>query len=308
MTKLSLIGVSFALLAATATAAEKRETIDNSFPSHSGKVVLVDVGPLDVTVRASDILDIRLRVELVADALTEKKAQAWLDAHRPTIQDTDDELRVTAPDPPGISLFKGVLVTRAHVELTLPLNVRPDLSTASGSLRVTGEFPDARPLRMRTASGDSELSGFAPESEARSTSGDIVLNASRAFEKVMARSASGSIELSGGARNARCDTSSGDVRLTGLLGPVGIATTSGSIVTRFDALQASDEIHITTTSGRVTVSLPPGTQPSGELVTTKGEIRSSFPGLSDPKAGRLGLSGHGPKVIVTTTSSRIELY
>ena len=42
-------------------------------------------------------------------------------------------------------------------------------------------------------------------------SGDIVLNASRAIEKLMARSASGSIELSGGARNVRCDTSSGDI-------------------------------------------------------------------------------------------------
>ena len=268
----------------------------------------MDAGPLDVTVRASDIPDIRLKIELVADALTEKKAIAWLDAHRATVQDTADELRITAPNPPGINLFKGVLVTRAHIELTLPLNVRPDLSTASGSLRVAGEFPDARPLRLRTASGDSELTGWAPEIEARSTSGDISLHASRAFERLMARSASGSIELTGGARNVRCDTSSGDVRLSGVLGPVGIATTSGNIATRFDALQPGDEIHITTTSGRVALSLPPGSQPGGELISTKGEIRSSYPGLSDPKTIRLGLSGSGPKVFVTTSSSRIEVY
>ena len=132
--------------------------------------------------------------------------------------------------------------------------------------------------------------------------------ASRAIEKLMARSASGVVELTGGARNARCDTSSGEVRLSGLLGPVGIATTSGNIVARFDALQAGDEIHITTTSGRVAVALPPGCQPGGELVSTKGEIRSSFPGLSDPKTIRLGLSGTGPKVFVTTTSSRIQVF
>lgn len=306
--RLSVIGVGLALLASTAVAAEKKESVEKSFPSQAGKVVFVDGGPLDVTVRASDIQDIRLKIELVVTAISEKKAIAWLDAHRPTVQDTTDELHITAPSPSGISFFKGVLVTRAHIELTVPLNVRPDLSTGSGSLRVAGEFPDAKPLRLRTASGDTEFTGWAPEVEARSTSGEISLRASRAIEKLMARSASGVVELTGGARNARCDTSSGEVRLSGLLGPVGIATTSGNIVARFDALQAGDEIHITTTSGRVAVALPPGCQPGGELVSTKGEIRSSFPGLSDPKTIRLGLSGTGPKVFVTTTSSRIQVF
>ncbi len=296
------------LLASAAVAAEKNEVVEKSFPSHAGKVVLVDAGPLDVSVRASDIPDIRLRIQLTVGALSAAKAYAWVEAHRPTVEDADGELRITAPSPSGISLFKGVLVTRARIELTLPLNVRPDLSTSSGSLRVEGEFSDVRPFRIRTASGDSELTGWAPEIEARSTSGDIVLRASRAIEKLMARSASGSVELSGGARNARCDTSSGDVHLSGLLGPVGIATTSGNIVARFDALAATDEVHITTTSGRVSVSLPPESQPGGELASSKGEIRSTFPGQSDPKTIRLTLSGAGPKVFVTTSSSRIELF
>jgi len=268
----------------------------------------VDGGPLDVTVRASDIQDIRLKIELIATAITEKKAIAWLDAHRATVQDSADELRITAPSPSGISLFKGVIVTRATIELTVPLNARPDLSTGSGALRVSGEFPDAKPLRLRTSSGDTEFSGWAPEVEARSTSGEVALRASRAIDNLMARSASGAVELTGGARAVRCDTSSGTVRLSGLLGPVGIATTSGNITARFDALQPADEVRVTTTSGRVAITLPPGCQPGGELVSTKGEIRSSFPGLSDPQTIRLGLSGTGPKVFVTTTSSRIEVF
>jgi hypothetical protein len=285
------------LLASAAVAAEKNEVVEKSFPSHAGKVVLVDAGPLDLSVRASDIPDIRLRIQLIADAVSGATASAWIEAHRPTVEDTDGELRITAPNPAGINLFKGVLVTRARIELTLPPNVRPDLSTGSGSLRVEGEFPDVRPFRLRTASGDSELAGWAPEIEARSTSGDIVLRASRAFEKLMARSASGSVDLSGG-----------EVHLSGLLGPAGIATTSGNIVARFDTLAPTDEVRITTTSGRVRVSLPPGSQPGGELVSSKGEIRSTFPGQSDPKTIRLTLSGAGPKVFVTTSSSRIDLF
>ena len=306
--RMPVIGALMVLLAATAAATEKHEVIEKSYPSSAGKVVLVDAGPLDLAVRASDISDIRLKVDIVVDSLTEVKADAWLAAHRPTIEDKDGELRITAPDPGGLSLLKGVLVTRARIELTLPPNVRPDLTTSSGSLRVDGEFPAVRPLRLRTAGGDSELAGWAPEIEARSTSGDIVLRASRAIEKLMIRSASGSVELSGGARNVRCDTSSGDIHFSGLLGPVGIATTSGNVVARFDALAPTDEVHITTSSGRVRVALPPGAEPGGELATAKGEIRSSFPGVSDPKTPRLDLSGKGPKVFITTTSSRIELF
>ncbi len=306
--RIPVIGVLMVLLAATAAATEKHEVIEKSYPSSAGKVVLVDAGPLDLAVRASDISDIRLKVDIVVDSLTEAKAEAWLAAHRPTIEDKDGELRITAPDPGGLSLLKGVLVTRARIELTLPPNVRPDLTTSSGSLRVDGEFPEVRPLRLRTAGGDSELTGWAPEIEARSTSGDITLRASRAIESLMVRTAGGSVELSGGARNLHCDSSSGDVHMSGLLGPAVISTTSGNVVARFDALAPADVVRVTTTSGRVRVTLPPGSEPGGELITSRGEIRSSFAGVTDPKAPRLDLSGKGPMVYITTTSSRIELY
>jgi Toastrack DUF4097 len=305
--KLPVIGTVLLLLATAATAAEKSEVIEKSFPSQAGKVVLVDAGPLDLSVRASDIQEIRVRVELVAAALSESQATAWVDAHRPTLADSEGELHITAPDPGGISLFKGVLPTRARIELILPPNVRPDLSTSSGTLLVSGEFPEARPMRLRAGSGDTELSGWAPEIEARSTSGDIVLHASKAIDKLMARSASGSVELTGGAHSVRCDTSSGDIHLSGLLGPVGIATTSGNIVARFDALASGDQVQVETGSGRVRVSLPPGSTPGGVLATTTGDIRSAFPGESDPKSTKLTLSGTGPKVLVTTRSGRIDL-
>lgn len=306
--KLPICGVVVILLASVAGAAEKAETIEKSYPSQPGKVVLVDAGPLDLTVRASEIPEIRLKVELVADALGEAQATAWVEAHRPTIEDKEGQLHITAPDPSGISLFKGVLVTRARIELTLPPNVLPDLSTSSGSLTVDGEFPDAQPLRLRSASGDTEFAGWAPNIETRSTSGDITLRASRAIDKLMARSSGGSVELSGGARSVQCDTSSGDVHLSGLLGATGIATTSGNVVARFDALPQAAEVRITTFSGRVRVSLPPGTDPGGELATERGEIRSTFAGKTDPKTTKLTLAGRGPRVFVTTTSSRIELF
>jgi hypothetical protein len=305
--KRSAIALVLLLSASVVTAAEKSEVFEKSFPSQPGKVVLVDAGPLDLSVRASDIPEIRVRVELVVAALSENQATAWVEAHRPTLADSEGELHITAPDPGGMSILKGVLPTRARIELILPPNVRPDLSTSSGSLRVSGEFAEAKPLRLRAASGDTELSGWAPEVEARSTSGDITLHASKAIDKLMVRSASGSVELTGGVRSTRCDTSSGDVHLSGLLGPAGIATTSGNIAVRFDTLAAGDEVRIETGSGRVRVALPPGCTPGGVLATTSGDIRSAYPGETDPKATKLTLSGSGPKVFVTTRSGRIDL-
>jgi tol-pal system protein YbgF len=124
---------------------------------------------------------------------------------------------------------------------------------------------------------------------------------------LLLRSSSGNVLLTGGARVLRCDTASGKVRLEGLLGPVGIATTSGTVTARFDALAPTDEIKVSTTSGAVAITLPPGSTPGGELSSAKADIRSVYPGTADPEGGKLQLSGSGPKLAVTTTSGKIEL-
>jgi hypothetical protein len=297
----------FTLLAVPALAAERSEVITKSFPAPDGKVVLIDAGPLDLQVRAADITDIRVRVELVTAAFSESQAIAWIDSHRPTLEDSETQLTIRAPEPKGISLFKGVLVTRARIEVTLPPRVRPDLSTSSGTLEVDGEFAAAKPLRLRTASGDTEFVGWAPEMEVRSTSGDMQVRATRAVDSILVRSAGGSFEMTGGARDVHCDTASGDVRLEGLLGPTTVQTGSGNVVVHFDALGASDGVNVTTTSGKIRIALPPGTQPGGDLSSARGEIRSAYPGASDPRGGKLHLTGNGPKLVVTTTSGRIDL-
>jgi DUF4097 and DUF4098 domain-containing protein YvlB len=295
------------LVAGTATAADKNEVIAKTFPTAAGKVVLVDAGALDVSVRSADIPDIRVRVELGAAAFKETQAKAWIESHRPTFDDTAGQLKIVAPDPGGVNLFKGVVISKAHMELVLPLAVRPDLSTSSATMRVEGEFAAGNPLRLRSASGDIELLGWAPEVEVRTTSGNITIRATRAIERLLARTSSGAVSLTGGARAVRCDSSSGAVALGGLLGPTTVMTTSGGVTLGFDALAADAEVKITTASGRVRVTLPPGTQPGGELSSVRGEIRSVYPGAAPANEPRLVLSGTAPKITVTTTSGKIEL-
>jgi hypothetical protein len=303
--RLSLVGV---LLAATAWSAERTETISKTYPATQGKAVIIDAGPLDVAVRSAAIDEIRLKVELTAGAFSEKQALAWLDAHRPVIQDGPESLQLTAPDPRGVKLFRGVVISRARVELVLPYFVRPDLSTSTGNITVEGEFPAAKPLRLRVATGSVDFSGWAGEVEARSTSGDLRVRAVRALDYFLARTADGNVQLTGGARRVRCDASSGDVRLEGLLGSIGVVSTSGDVLAQFDTLAAGDEVRIAATSGQVRVGLPPAATPGGEITSKSGEIRSAFPGTADPKGGRLTLAGTIGSLLVSTTKGKIELY
>ena len=295
------------LVAGFAAAADKNEVITKTFSAAAGKVVLVDAGALDLFVRAADITEIRVRAELAAGAFKEAQAKQWIDSHRPTFEDSEGQLKIYAPDPGGVKLFKGVVVSRARMELVLPLSVRPDLSTTSSTIRVEGEFGDARTLRLRSASGDIELSGWAPDVEVRTTSGRVTLKAARAFDRLLARSASGMITLTGGARNVRCDTSSGAVSLGGLLGSLAVVTTSGDMTLSFDAIPADADVRLASASGRIRLTLPPGTQPGGEVASVRGEIRSVYPGTAPANEPRLRLSGKAPRLAITTTSGKIEL-
>lgn len=295
------------MTAAGALAADKNEVITQSYPAAPGKVVLVDAGALDLSVRAADIPDIRLHVELAAGAFKANQAKSWIDAHRPTIEDGPDQLKIVAPDPGGVKLFKGVVISKARMELVLPLTVRPDLSTTSATIHVDGEFLSGNPLRLRSASGDLEFSGWAPEIEVRTTSGNITVKASRAIERLLARTSSGAIGLSGGARSVRCDSSSGAVTLGGLLGPTQVMTTSGGVSLSFDALSLDAEVKVSSASGKVRITLPPGTEPGGEVSSVRGEIRSVYAGTSPANEPRLKLAGKAPRLTVTTTSGKIEL-
>lgn len=302
-----LIGLLVSLLLATVVgAAEKSEVINQSFPAQVDKLVLVDAGPLDVTARVAEVPEIRVKVELVAGALSEAQAKDWVEAHRPSFEDSEGGLRIVAPDPPGTNLAKGVIISKARLELVVPPSVRVDLSTSSGNLNAEGEFAATRLLRLRTSSGDLELTGWASEIEARSTSGSIRVRASRTISSLLARSASGDIEITGGVRSLRCDASTGDIHAEGLVGSVSILTTSGAVTAKFDSLTPKDTVGITTTSGRIRLTLPPGSAPGGELVSA-GEIRSTYPGDGDARGGRLVLSGPGPHLAVTTDKGKIEL-
>lgn len=288
-------------------AAERRETIAKQAPAREGMQVVVEAGSLDLAVRVSAIEEVRVEVELACAGLKEKAVEAWIASHKPEFSETPEAFKVIV-QPTRAAFFKGLVVTKARMSLVVPPFVQLDLSSTSGNVQLDGELPKARPLRLRSASGDVEFVGYAPEVEARTTSGDIHLRFARPVDSLLVRTSSGDVEVTGGAKLVRADSSSGELRMTGLLGPVGVATTSGDVALTFDALPEGSEVRVTTASGKVRLTLPPGTKPGGEVSSVRGEIRSSYPGETPGRGGKLLLAGEGPRLFVSTTSGRIELY
>lgn len=303
----SWLWVAMMLASLGLEAAERKETIVKQKAAQEGLQVVVESGSLDLTVRVSAIDEVRVEVDLACAGFKEKAVEAWIASHRPEFIETAEAFKVLVK-PTESAFFRGVVVTRARLNLVVPPHVQLDLSSTSGNVQLDGELPKARPLRLRSASGDVEFAGYAPEVEARTTSGDIRLRFSKPVDSLLARTSSGDMEVVGGARLVRADSSSGEVRMTGLLGPVGVATTSGDVALAFDALPEGSEVRITTTSGKVRLTLPPGSKPAGEVASVSGEIRSAYAGETPGKGGKLLLSGNGPKLLVSTTSGRVELY
>ena len=183
----------------------------------------------------------------------------------------------------------------------------PDVTTTSGHIRVRGDFPDADPLRLRTATGDMELEGGASSIDVRSTSGDASIHVFRPLERLFARTSSGHLRLTGGARQITTDTASGNIWMVGLSGPVDAYSSTGKITLRWDRLEGDSTVKVHTASSRIQLFVPECSHPTGFLRTVSGTVRSDFPGHVNEQGDTVQLEGSGPVLDVETASGQIIL-
>ena len=290
-----------------AGAAQQDLSQTERFPSTEGKRIEVLAADLDLRVRAADIDRIEVETILHIGGVGEERGQTWIEKHSPSFDDQDQVLWVKVE--PGRSGFLGFgsLSARARLGLLVPGHVVPDLSTTSGSLKVRGDFPNAHPLNLRTATGDVEMVGAAVSIDLRCVSGDSDLEVIRPLERFFARSSSGDIRLVGGARDAHVETASGKIWLENLSGSVVASASTGKITLRWDRLEKDHVIRVRSSSARVHLTIPEGTRPGGTLTTTTGAIRSDFPGEIVEEGTTLRLQGDGPIFDVETASGEILL-
>jgi len=301
------VSVMSAFWVMTGSAAQKDLNLTERFPSIEGKKLVVDAADLDLTLRTADVPEIEAEIQLHISGTGEEKGQAWIDNHTPSFSDSEDSLQITVN--PGKSGFLGFgkLSARARLGLLVPRAVIPDLTTTKGSIQVRGDFPGARPLRLRSMTGDMTMVGAAAALQIDGADGDIDIEVIRPLEAFDVSTSSGDVQLVGGAREANVGTASGKIALKNLSGSVDISTSTGKVNITWDRLDSDARVRIRSSSGRVQLVIPDGVRPQGTLTTTTGSIRSELPGEVVADGSSLRLSGDGPVFDVETASAEIVL-
>jgi hypothetical protein len=290
-----------------AAAAQKDFAKTESFPSAEAKRIEVDVADLDVRLRTADVDAIEADLLLHIGATSEEKAYRWIENHTPVFTDTEDRLQVVVDPGKSGFLWFGSLTARARLSLMAPDETVPDITTTSGGIQIRGDFPNARPLHLRTSTGNVDMDGAAASVDFRSAAGDAQIKVLRPLESLVARTSSGDVNLTGGARKARVDTASGRISLQNLSGDAEISTSTGKISLRWDRLETGATVRVRSSSGRVQLVIPAGVRPQGTITTTTGSVRSEFPGEVIEGGVTLRLSGDGPTFDIETASSEIQL-
>jgi Toastrack DUF4097 len=295
------------LVAVSLPAAQREHSGTETFAAPDGIRVVIDTATVDIRVRTADVNEVEVATELRISGVGEERAERFISSHMPVTEVADGQLTITVN--PGRSGFLGfgTLTARTRLGFLLPGHVIPDITTTGGSISVRGDLPNARPLYLRTATGDMELVGAAGAVDIRSASGDSRLELIRPVDRFFARTSSGNINLSGGAREVHADTASGSVWMDNLSGNAEVVTSTGKITLSWDRLESENRVVVRSDSGRIGITLPEGTSPRGSLRTIGGSVRSDFPGIVNEAGDTVTLSGDGPEIMVETASGDVTL-
>jgi DUF4097 and DUF4098 domain-containing protein YvlB len=172
-------------------------------------------------------------------------------------------------------------VEEARVELRGDeLIVKVDHQNAEVRLRL--QVPEGSALRAKTASGDLRARGRLGDTDLKSASGDVQLDAVGALQ---AQIASGDLEVARVAGDARVDSASGDVELGEAGGGVTVRTASGDQQVRS---VAKGKVELASASGDIRVGIRQGSRlwvdarsMSGD-VTSELEVGDEAPGEDGP--------------------------
>jgi hypothetical protein len=164
-----------------------------------------------------------------------------------------------------------------------------DFSFGSGRMRVRAQVPHGSSTVLTTAAADMNVRGRLQSLEAKSASGDLVVNGEIEREAVV-KTVSGDIRLEHVGGELRVQTVSGDVSAHAVGGSIVSKTVSGNL--RLDSIR---EGHVTaqSVSGDIELGVAAGTNLDVDAGSVSGDLASEVPLGSDP-----GASGDGPTLVV----------
>jgi DUF4097 and DUF4098 domain-containing protein YvlB len=281
---------------------------EKSFPASSGKLVRVAVRSLDVVVRVSEGNEVKVLYDLKAGSSSPGAARRWVERNTPEFDDSESELIVRTPKRSGVVVSIGYFHGKGRLELAVPAKCRLIVETTSGDVAIGGKPALEGPVKIVTTSGDVDVRGGVRELEVDSTSGEVTVRGDE-LDRFEVETSSGDVLLESGARVAEAETSSGEIRLSGLGGGLRADSRSGDIIASWDTLPSGERVHVSTTSGDVTLRIPSGTALGGELRSRSGNVRSMFEGTSTKRERSLQFTAReGAAMLdVRASSGDVEL-
>lgn len=298
----AVILVAGLAIASGAGAATKTSHTERTFEAADIKKVVVNVSFHDVNVDAVAGSNINVTVDLEFSG-SSSKVERLLAEYEPTFRVVGGTLTIKSlrDNKIGWNWFRSPR-QKGSVQLFLPSGIDLVVDTSSGEATVEGDFGDARVV-CDTSSGEVEFTGGARELKADTSSGGVHARLTRRAEVVWADTSSGDVYIDGPAVEVTADTSSGDVDAHGLLGDGDFDTSSGSVDASWTEAPAGMRVRADTSSGRVTLVFPAGTQLKGVVDTSSGGITSDFPGEFSDRKHHLKLRAEGPSVGISVDTS-----
>ena len=276
ITRFTMLAAVAAIAAMPSSACAQRDReltrIDSTFAFDKGSWVDVGIISGDIVVTGWT------RPEAKVYATTER---GWLDvqlsSHRLTLQTRSDH---------GHS-------GNTRVEIMVPIGTRVQVSSVSGSIRVTGTDGE---VEAGSVSGSVEVLGATDRITVHTVSGK--LHAAKLRGRARLSTTSTSIEAEDIVGDISAGSVSGRITLTGVKSShVSAETVSGS-VTYDGTIDPAGSYELSTHSGNVRMIIPDNSAASLELETFSGRISSAFPITLQP--GEISsMSRHGKKMEFT---------
>jgi hypothetical protein len=168
-----------------------------------------------------------------------------------------------------------------------------------------------RGVKIRTLSGNGEItiSGATAQVHAASGNGDVSVASTGG--PISAASGNGDIDVTEAGGEVSARSGNGDILVTTRIGPVSASTGNGSITARMATVTGTADMAFRTGNGDVVVTLPASFEGEIDARLPNGRLESDFPlrveGRLDPRRLRATIGGGGRRISIVSGSGGAEL-
>jgi DUF4097 and DUF4098 domain-containing protein YvlB len=182
-------------------------------------------------------------------------------------------------------------------------------SRRRSTLNVTITIP--RGLRIRSNSGNGDVSLSAAASEAHVGSGNGRVRVASVTGPVEASSGNGQVDVERAGGPVRASSGNGDVSVTTSVGPVNASSGNGDVMVSMDVLRGEEDMEFSSGNGRIILTVPGDFGGEIQASTGNGRFSTDFPmtiaGRISPSRVRGTIGSSRRRVEMSSGNGNIEI-